>query len=85
MTIIVLKDSRAKMIASNAVASKGVGDDAAGISKRIIEQLGRKRAILKSDIEPAILALKEAARRECDVEIVPEEAPVRDRYANGLL
>ncbi len=38
--------------------------------------MGRKRIILKSDDEPAMLALKDAARRESEMEIVLEEAPV---------
>ncbi len=52
--------------------------------RRMVEQLGCKRVIARSDNEPAILALKEAARRECDVEVVPEEVPVGDHQANGL-
>ncbi len=40
--------------------------------------------ISKSDSEPAILALKEAARRETSVEIIREEAPVGDHQANGV-
>ncbi len=41
---------------------------------------------MKSDKEPAILALKEAVRREreSDVEIVMEEVPVGDHQAHGL-
>ena len=38
--------------------------------------------VMKSDNEPAILALKEAVRRESDVEIVTEEVPVADHQAN---
>jgi hypothetical protein len=40
---------------------------------------------MKSDNEPAILALEEAVRRESDVEIVMEEVPVADHQANGLV
>ena len=40
---------------------------------------------MRSDNEPAILALKEAVRRESDVEIVLEEVPVGDHQANGLV
>ena len=36
---------------------------------------------MRSDNEPAISALKEAVRRETDVEI---EVPVGDHQANGL-
>ncbi len=85
MPIIVMKDSRAKMIVSKVATSKGVVDYAVAVAKKTMEQLGHKKAILKSDNEPAILVLKEAARREFDVEIVPEEAPVGDLQANGLV
>ncbi len=40
---------------------------------------------MKSDIEPAILALKEAAWRESDIETVMEEALLGDRQANGAV
>ncbi len=38
---------------------------------------------MRSDNEPAILALNEAVRRECDVEIVLEKVPVGDHQATG--
>ncbi len=39
---------------------------------------------MTSENEPAILALKEAVRRESDVEIVSEKVPVGDHQANPL-
>ncbi len=39
---------------------------------------------MKSDNEPAILALKEAVRRERRGDCVMEEVPVGDHQANGL-
>ena len=47
--------------------------------------LGYKQIIFRSDNEPAILALKDAVRKECDAEIILEEAPVGDHRANGLV
>ena len=52
--------------------------------KKMVERSGHKKIIMKSDNEPAILALKEAVRRESDVEIAMEEVPVGDHQANGL-
>ncbi len=40
--------------------------------------MGRERNIFKGGREPAMLALKEAAGRESEMEIVLEEVPVRD-------
>ena len=53
--------------------------------KKMVERFGYLKIIMKSDTEPAILALKEAVRRENDVEIVMEEVPVGDHRANGLV
>ncbi len=39
---------------------------------------------MKSDSELAILAAKEAVRRETSVEIVMEEAPVGEHQASGV-
>ena len=52
--------------------------------KRMVERLGYKKVIMKSDNKPAILALKEAVRRETDVEIVMEEVPVGDHQETDL-
>ncbi len=51
-------------------------------AKKMVERLGNKKIILRSDSEPAIWALKESATRECDVEIVLEEVPVGVRKAS---
>ncbi len=51
----------------------------------MVERLGHRKIIARSDKEPAILALKKAVRRVGDVEIVLEEASVGDREANGLV
>ena len=40
--------------------------------------------VFRSDSEPALLALKEAVRKEIDVELIEEEVPVGDHRANGL-
>ena len=53
------------------------------VVKKMIEQLGYRRVTFRSDNEPAILALKEAFRRESDVEIVLEQVPVGDHQASG--
>lgn len=85
MPIMVVKDSRTKYVVAKVVAQKGVCEYAIVSLKKAIEQLGYKKVILRSDNEPAILALKEAVRRETDVEIVSEEVPVGDHQANGSI
>ncbi len=46
--------------------------------------LGHRKVITRSDSEPAILAFKEAVRRETDLEIVLA-GPVGHHQANGLV
>ncbi len=53
--------------------------------KRMVEGLGHKKIIRKSYNKPAVLALKEAVRREIDVEIVTEEVPVGNHQAKWLV
>ena len=84
MPIVVAKDNRTKMILARVVPSKWLYSYAVETVKRMVERLGYKKVIMKSDNEPATLALKEAVRRESDVEIVMEEVPVGDHQENGL-
>ena len=64
MPIVVAKDNRTKMIMARVVPSKALDSSAVQSVKRMVERLGYKKVIMKSGKEPAILAVKEAARRE---------------------
>ncbi len=75
MPIVVVKGSKTKMIMAKAEPSKGVENYAVEVAKRAVECLGYSKIIMRSDNEPAILALREAVRREMDVEIVLEAVP----------
>ena len=49
-----------------------------------LNETGYKRLILKSDNEPAILALKNEVKAQAkDVEIIMQESPTGDHSANG--
>ena len=85
MPIVVVKDGRSKMAFAREVPQKGVDPYAVGSTAKMLEQLGRRKAILSFDDEPALPVLKEAVRREVDVELIKEEAPVGDHQANGLV
>ena len=78
MPIIVVKDDKTKLVMAKVAPSKGGQEYAVELVRKFVEQLGRNKVIVKSDNEPAILALKEAVRRETSVEIVMEEALVGD-------
>ena len=50
-----------------------------------IGKLGHKEVVLKSDGEPAIVALKQRVKQERPERIVLEESPVKESQANGAI
>ncbi len=60
---LVLKDEKTKMIVAKVAPSKSMDARTVDSARKALEQLGHRRIILKSDSEPAILALKEAVKR----------------------
>ena len=48
-----------------------------------IRNLGCKKVIIKSDQEPAIMALKEEVRRRLDQDVIFEESPIGESQSNG--
>ena len=48
-------------------------------------QLGHQELILRSDGEPAIVALKEATKNERNERIVIESSPVKESRSNGAI
>jgi len=81
--IMVIKDKRTKRILARMIPQKGVSKYAIKKLKIDIDQMGYKKIILKSDNEPAIMALKQAVKDMSTVEIINEESPVGDSKANG--
>ncbi len=61
---IVAKDKQTKTTMARVAPSEGADSHAEETVKKMVERLGYQKIIMKSDNEPAILALKEAARRE---------------------
>ena len=74
--IIVLKDRKSGTIKAHVVEEKGVNAYAIKRIGQDIGLLGYNRIILKSDNEPAIMALKAAIKAERPEEIIMEESPV---------
>ena len=69
MPILVIKDLKqtsagAGVIFAQVVPQKGVQPYAVKTLAGAVAQLGHREIVLKSDGEPAIVALKEAAKRE---------------------
>ncbi len=87
--IMVVKVSKSKYIGSHVVPVKGLGGDryAAEKLRGDILWLGYSRVLLKSDNEPAILALLAAVLKALKVEVLdqaaPDHPPPYDSRANG--
>lgn len=84
LTMLVLKDRRTKSIAATAIDKKGTDPYAAKFFESFVRHLGYRKLALKSDQEPAILALKnEVISMLQGVEADPIESPEGDHQANG--
>jgi len=83
MPIVVVKDRKMRIIRARLVPQKGVNGYAVKVVGGIIESLGHSRIVMKSDQEPAIMALKDAVRSENRIDIVMEESPEDESKSNG--
>jgi hypothetical protein len=85
LTILVLKDRASRAIQAFRVEHKGAED--AEIVMRVVESIRRfghrGRILLKTDGEPAILALKEAAMRQLTDGAIAVEPPPHESESNG--
>jgi hypothetical protein len=87
--ILVVKDSLTKAIFGEVLPCKGIGHPyCARTLVRIVANLGHPQVVLKSDDEPAIVALKRQAALELraahGITVIVEESPAGDSQSNGL-
>ena len=84
--VLILKHSKSKAIFSHPVTCKGTMCEWV-ISRVVkdIESVGIRKVILKSDQEPAIIALKTAIISLREHETIPENSPVGESKANGMV
>ena len=84
MPVLVVCDRRSKYITSTVVPKKGPHPYAVkSLGRDIRDIMGYQRLIIKDDQEPAILALRQEVKKECQLEILNEESPVADSQGNG--
>ena len=83
MPILVMKDRKSKMIMADVVPEEGRNAYAIKRMGNNIGILGHAKMIIKSDCEPAILALKDAVKSERSEEIMFEESPAKESESNG--
>ena len=81
--ILVLKVSRSEVAPARVVPKKGKYQYAIKRLQKDIANPGYKKLILRSDNEVAIIALKQAVKRERDQDIILEESPEYDSIGNG--
>ena len=81
-----VKDCRSKMAWATTIPTKGPDLFSVNFLLSCINETGYRRIILKSDNEPAILALKREVKVQAtDVEVVLQEALTGDHSANGAV
>ena len=79
-----LKFSRSDGITATALEQKGLTQFGVTFFAGFIQQAGVRRFINKSDGEPAMKALKDAAAKAVEgLEGIGQESPVGDHQANG--
>eukprot|EP00971_Amphidinium_carterae_P042448 834528-Amphidinium_carterae.1 len=83
--MVVLYDSKTRSIGAIALPGKGGDAHATSSVVEFLQLLGHRLLVLKSDGEPAILALKNQVRAAAaDVESIPQEFPPGDHKAAGV-
>ena len=81
--MLALKFSRSGRTAASALERKGLTQCGVKFFACFIQQTGVRRFINKSDGEPAMKALKDAAAKAPEgVESIGQESPVGDHQAN---
>lgn len=86
--ILVVKDRDPPgtgLIHAYLLESKGCNSYAVDRLDKTLENLGHNRIVLKSDQEPAIVALKTAVKGRKTVEIIQEESPAYESASNGAI
>ena len=84
LTSLAVRDTKTGAIHGFQMAHKGISDER--IAKKVarwIDSLGYKRAVIKSDQEPAIVAFRNEVHKNARTELVPEWSPVKDSQSNG--
>ena len=89
MAIIVAKDRDSRVRRAFMVPARGVNSNAVKVvAREIVCRYGLHSVCLKSDQEPAILALKEAVKSEvkgAGVDIHMPQSPVEEHQATGFI
>ena len=83
--VLVICDEEFGIIHAQFVPSKGVNDWSVKMVKQYLEALGSKRLAIRSDQEPAIIALRNEVKRHTHVEIIDENSQAYESQTNGFI
>ena len=78
-------DAKSGTMFAQVVPEKGIHSYAVKRLSQEIRRMGYQKIVLKSDQEPAIMALKGAVRNLQELEIIPEESPAYEHQSNGTV
>ena len=85
MPILVCRDNKTGWYQASVVPKKGRCPHAVQQVENMLNQLGYKKYILKTDQEPSIMELKEVISRSRGDQVIMEESPVMDSRSNGFI
>ncbi len=83
--ILVLKTRNTQVVAAGVVPVKGPHTHSVDLIVKFLKFVGERKVILKSDQEPAILALRGAVMAHSEFSVSGEESAVGDHSANGAI
>jgi len=83
--MLALEDAPSKVIFDMVATAKGVNEYMVKRVVQCLDLLGHKRIILKSDQEPALVALLDEVKHRWGGEIIPELSIVQDSQGNGMI
>ena len=85
MANLVARDRESGWFMASVVPRKWVCQHSVFRMEIMLDLLGYKRIIMKTDQEPAILDLKSEIIRSRREEIIPEESPAMDSRGNSFI
>ena len=85
MPILVCRDNKTGWYMSRVVPRKGKCAHAFQQVNNMLDKLGHKKYIIKTDQEPAMVELRNTIARSRGDQIIPEESPVMDSRSNGFV
>ena len=81
--LVAIQDDESGMLRSAVLKQKGVEEYSIAVLQKFIEMLGYKKIIVKTDDEPAIVALKREVKSLTQVEMILEESPAYESKSEG--